>query len=386
METKTTYTTVSVKPTPMEAGHIPWLLQENRQGPRIEYLPTSEYKLKKGDNTGWGVRVQYTSRSQKEVNAIYVGGYDDRQAQGYGEWHSQEANITYHGGWKDNFAEGYGMYCDSWTENWPNDWVKFLPGDAESDMHVQYEGGFKNGYFHGYGVMKFKDTSKFEGTFKEGRRFGYGRYTRRDGQIVQWQLEGALRVDVKNEKTKPENPQPVQPQVIVVQPSSAPAPSAGTQYVQPGVVVGPTGQLYQASASHGHESNIHGQAGVQFSLGHQSQHQAQAQLQQQPQGYYYQPVLGTAVELPQRITTPQPQYVQVPQPLEMPPRPITPIPQQYGRPVTPQGSPPDHNRTNSQGFIWAPPPQPQIPPPYPVDPPSGSPQGSPSNTQYMSQM
>jgi hypothetical protein len=393
MESKTTVTTVTVKASGAIVDNIPLLLHENRQGPRIEYLPTSEYKLKKGDNTGWGVRVQYTSRSQKEVNAIYVGGYDDRQAQGYGEWHSQESNISYHGGWKDNFAEGYGVYTDSWSENWPNDWVKFLPGDADSEMRVQYEGGFKNGYFHGYGVLTFKDTSKFEGTFKEGRRHGYGRYVRRNGEVVEWQIEGAIKVDVKKEKEKnkkkddekPQNPQPNQPQVIVVQPTPAAAPSnaPGPQYV----LVGPNGQpVLQASAASAHESNIHGSAGVNFSLGHQSQHQGQFQLQQ-PQGYYYQPVqggFGSAVELPPRAPSPHPQYVQPV--LEMPPRPVTPIPVQYlpARPVTPQGTP-GHGRTNSQGFIWAPPPQPQIPPPYPLDG-TDNPQPSPSSTQYLSQM
>lgn len=376
-------------------------------------MPTSEYKLKKGDNTGWGVRVQYTSRSQKEVNAIYVGGYDDRQAQGYGEWHSQELDITYHGGWKDNFAEGYGMYCDSWTENWPNDWVKFLPTDAESDMYVKYEGGFKDGLFHGYGVMTFKDTSKFEGTFKEGRRFGYGQFTRRNGEVIEWQLEGAIKVDVKTEKEKEkphkkkddkkedQRPHTPQPQVIFVQSPPATAANPGQpQYVQP-VVFGPNGQpIFQASASSGHENLLQGSAGLQFSLGHESHHQGQVQVQQ-PQGYYYQPVqpvqatLGTAVELPPRIPSPQPQYIQsvAAQPtqaqpaLEMVPRPLTPLPVQYvpARPVTPQGAAPGHGRTNSQGFIWAPPPQPQIPPPYPVDN-AGTPQGSPSNTQYLSQM
>lgn len=403
MAATTTFTTVTITPTPARPDHLPEWLKDGRQGPRIEYNPTSEYKLKKGEKTGWGVIVQFTSRSQKEMNAIYVGGLEERRAEGYGEWHSEDEKLSYHGGWKENVACGWGRYTDSWTENWPDGWVRFLAADATSEMFVQYEGGWKDGYFHGYGELTFRDTSKYEGTWKNGRRFGYGKYTRRSGEIIEWQIEGAIKVESKKDKKKEkkdektENTQPAQPQVVIVQPPAAPV---APQYPQT-VYVGPDGKpILQAGAGSSHEAFAQGQANVQFTLGHASQHQAGVQLQQ-PQGYYYQPVqpgqpvLGTAVELPPRITTPTPQYAQqhaATQPIEMPARPITPIPAQYApRPVTPQ--PP--GRHPSQGFIWAP-PQPQIPPapgspgnpPYPPDVSdlniSGTQQmqGSPPNTQF----
>ena len=300
-------TTVTVTPSPVRPNVPLWL--SGHQCPRIEYNPTSEYKLKKGEKTGWGVICQYTSRSQKEMNAIYVGGLEDRRAEGYGEWHSEEERMSYHGGWKDNVAAGYGRYSDSWSVDWPDSWARFLPGDADVTAKFTYEGGFKDGYFHGYGTLTFKDKSRYEGTWKEGRRWGYGKYTKDDGTVTEFQIEGAVKPaekkdDKKDKKDeKKDDKKDTSPQYIYVQPQP--------QILQP-VMQQP---LVQVSQPHEHSAN----AGVTFSWG----------TQQQPS---------------------QPTYVYA-QPLEVP-RPLTPqpIPVQYTvgsppRPLTP------HSRQSSQSYI-----------------------------------
>jgi hypothetical protein len=364
-----TTTTVTFTPSPVKPNVPLWLT--GHQCPRVEYNPTSEYKLKKGEKTGWGVVCQFTSRSQKEMNAIYVGGLEDRHAEGYGEWHSEEEKMSYHGGWKDNLASGWGRYCDSWTENWPDGWVKFIPDDADSVLRYTYEGGFKDGYFHGYGELTFRDKSKFEGSWREGRRVGYGKFTKDNGTIIEFQLEGAEKPPKKAEPNKDKPKPEPQPQVIYVQQQPQPQLFQPVVYQQP-----PTPQpqpQIQVHQPHEHTAN----AGVQLQWGHG---QGSPPQQQAQPTYYYQPVpqQGQPIEIPARIHTPQPipvQYSFGPQP----PRPLTPVAQP--------------GREGSQGYLWAMPPG-QSPgqggtpgnPPYPTDVPQptvqlgGSPQGSPPNT------
>lgn len=369
-------TVFTVTPSPVKPNVPLWLT--GHQCPRIEYNPTSEYKLKKGEKTGWGVVCQFTSRSQKEMNAIYVGGLEDRHAEGYGEWHSEEERMSYHGGWKDNVASGFGIYCDSWTENWPDGWVKFIPDDSDSPARITYEGGFKDGYFHGYGELKFKDKSKFEGSWREGRRVGYGKYIKDNGMIIEFQIEGveAKKEEPKKEDKKPDNPQP---QVILVQQAPPPPPQPQPQLFQPVVYQQPpTPQpqpQIQVHQPHEHTAN----AGIQVAWGHG---QGSPPQQTAQPTYYYQPApqQGQPIEIPVRVSTPQPipvQYSYGPQP----PRPLTPVPQP--------------GREGSQGYIWAMPPGSGSPgnPPYPAgnnpvpypDTPavqlsSSPPQGSPPNT------
>lgn len=297
---------VTVTPSTVTPNVPLWLT--GHQCPRIEYNPTSEYKLKKGENTGWGVICQYTSRSQKEMNAIYVGGLDSRRAEGYGEWHSEDERMSYHGGWKDSVACGWGKYADSWTTDWPDSWARFLPGDADVTAKFTYEGGFKDGYFHGYGELSFKDKSKYEGTWKEGRRWGYGKYTKDDGSVTEFQIEGAVKKpEPKKEEKKNE---PSLPQIIYVQ--------GQPQVVQQPVIAQP---LVQVSPHNEHQHQA--QAGVQFTWGHGSPPQTTTQ----PAFVY------PTVDIPVNTTSPQP------------------IPPQFtvgeqDRPLTPQPG-----RHNSQPYV-----------------------------------
>ena len=343
-------TTVTVTPSPVKPNVPLWL--SGHQCPRIEYNPTSEYKLKKGENTGWGVICQYTSRSQKEMNAIYVGGLDSRHAEGYGEWHSEDERLSYHGGWKDNVASGYGKYADSWTTDWPDSWARFLPGDADTTAKFTYVGGFKDGYFHGYGELTFKDKSKYEGSWKEGRRWGYGKYTKDDGTITEFQIEGAVKPAPKKEEKKDDKKDPP-PQFIYVQ--------GQPQIIQQPVIPQPVLQVSPPNTEHQHQA----QAGVAFTWGHGS---PQQQITQ-PAYIYATP----GVEVPIRTTTPQP------------------IPVQYtvgeaDRPLTPQ-----HGRTGSQSYLVTAPTivQPATPgsPPYPdIENININLGGSPSNTAYFPHM
>ena len=375
-----TTTTVTVTPTPIKPDVPLWLT--GHQCPRIEYNPTSEYKFKKGEKTGWGVICQFTSRSQKEMNAIYVGGLEERRAEGYGEWHSEDEKIAYHGGWKDNVANGYGKFTDSWTQDWPDSWARFLPGDAESTAKYSYEGGFLNGYFHGYGELTFKDKSKYEGSWKEGRRWGYGKYTRDNGQIVEFSIEAIKKPDPpkkddkkdkKDEKKTEEKitetktqviflqqpqQQPQQPvyqqpiyqqpqqqtvyQPVVAQPVIAQPVIAQPVIPQP-VIPQP---VLQVTNPHEHSAN----AGVSFTWGHGSPTQTATQPQ-----IVYQPVEA-------RPITPQPIPVQY----TYPPRPLTPQPHR-----------------NSQSYLVTVPTNPQLgtpgSPPYPdIEPITLT--GSPPNT------
>jgi len=350
--TFTTHAPQAIKP------NVPlWLT--GHQCPRIQYNPTSEYKLKKGEKTGWGVICQYTSRSQKEMNAIYVGGLEERHAQGHGEWHSEDERLSYHGGWKDDQAYGWGRFSDSWTTDWPDSYARFLPGDSDIHAKITYEGGFKDGWFHGYGEMRFNDGSKYEGTWKEGRRVGYGRYIRKNGDILEFQVESSIKVKVeekkekkeknkkedKKEEKKPEQPKPEpNPQVIYVQPQALPPP----QVLQPLVVQQPP--TIQVSNPHEHQAN----AGIQVNWGHG--HTQSPQPQPQPQTVYY------PVDVPNHTTTPQPS----------PPYAYTvPV-----RPFTPQGDRP----TGGPAYMWRAPSHtsPGLPgsPPYPDLTPI------PNNTQY----
>jgi hypothetical protein len=301
----TTHAPQAIKP------NVPlWLT--GHQCPRIQYNPTSQYKLKKGENTGWGVVCQYTSRSQKEMNAIYVGGLEERHASGFGEWHSEEERLSYEGGWKDDQASGWGKYCDSWTENWPDGFVKFLSGDCEVTTKFTYEGGFKDGWFHGYGELRFHDGSKYEGTWREGRRVGYGKYIRKNGDLVEFQIEGAIKIKVEEEKIKekpkPEEPklqpqpQP-QPQVIYVQ--SQPQPQPQPQLLQPVVLQSPPS--IQVTPQGQHEHNANARISVDWGHGHANT------APQQGQTVYY------PVDIPHRTSTPQPSP-----------------PYAYTRPYTPQ--------------------------------------------------
>lgn len=366
----------TITPAPIKPDVPLWLT--GHQCPRVEYLPTSEYKLKRGEKTGWGVVCQYASRRQKEMNAIYVGGLEERNAEGYGEWHSEEEGMSYHGGWKGNLANGYGRYCDSWLENWPDGWTRFIPDDAEGgEPKHTYEGGFKEGYFHGYGVLTFRNKSKYEGTWKDGRRWGYGKYLKDNGSVMEFQFQGAVK---KPEPKKEEPKKPPPPQVVYVQQQPQPP-----QLLQPVVVQSPPtpqpilvtpasqGHEHQANAgvqvawAHGqgpeHQANVGGQ--VNWGHGHGSPGQQQAQP-----GYFYQPVPYDMNQ--HRPSTPQPMPVQ----FSYPPRPVTPQP-----------------RPNDQTYIYAVPSaaQPGVPgsPPYPDITPinlSGSPGGSPSNTGYLPHM
>jgi len=320
--TTTTYTQAPLGPDPHRPQDLPKELS-GYQCLRIEYNPTSEYKLRKGEKTGWAVICAYTSRGQKEMNAIYVGGLEERKAQGYGEWHSEEERIAYHGGFKDNLAEGWGRYTDAWTEDWPEDWVRFL-SDSEAHFRVKYEGGFKNGYFHGHGVMIFRDKSRYEGTWREGRRWGYGKYTRDNGSFYEFPVEGALHVDV-NKRTEtvivddphrpsytplpPIAPAPApQPQVIVVQqPAQQPPPQ--TYVTSPPI---PAPQPMSVPMPHEQQVN----ASLAFQWGHGT-------VPSPPQTTTGPPGLAPypAVDIPARPTTPSAIPVQFTQ---YPPRPVTP--------------------------------------------------------------
>lgn len=340
-----TTTTYTVTPSPVKPNVPLWLT--GHQCPRIEYNPTSEYKLKKGDKTGWGVIVQYTSRSQKEMNAIYVGGLEERRAEGYGEWHSEDMRLSYHGGWKDNVASGYGKYCDGWTVDWPDSWARFLPGESDTDAKVTYEGGFKDGVFHGYGVLSFKDRSKYEGTWKNGRRWGYGKYTKDDGTVIEFQVEGAVKKEKKDEK-KPEKKEELKAQIIYVQGQPQLVQSVGGQPVmgQPVVaqpIMGQGQQLLQvAQPTTEHQA----QAGITLAWGHGS---PQAQTTQPT--YYFQPVASQPLDIPRPLTP-------IPAAYTMPPRPLTPNPHR-----------------GSQQYVLVPPNQ--LVPPYPSD---GTSSGSPPGT------
>jgi len=357
----------TITPGPAKPNVPVWLT--GQQCPRIEYNPTSEYKFKKGDKTGWGVICQYTSRSQKEMNAIYVGGLEDRRADGYGEWHSEDEKISYHGGWKDNVANGYGKYCDAWAVDWPDSWARYLPGESETEARHTYEGGFKDGMFHGYGVLSFRDKSKYEGTWKEGRRWGYGKYIKDDGTVIEFQIEGAVKPakkdDKKDDKKKDENKDKKDenpPQVIVVQPQQP-------QYVQPVVLPGqPVLQVPQPQPQgHDHQANVT----ISWGHGHGSPPQTTATPQPQPT-YIYQPVTVNEqpVAIPVRPTTPTPIPVQFT--YGSPPRPVTPQPPRQGSlvyavPLTPQPQPTPGS------------------PPYPDIQPLNL-GGSPGNTQYFPHM
>jgi hypothetical protein len=348
-----TTTSVTVTPVPVKPDVPLWLT--GHQCPRIEYNPTSEYKFKKGEKTGWGVICQFTSRSQKEMNAIYVGGLEERQAEGYGEWHSEEEKIAYHGGWKNNVANGYGKYTDAWTQDWPDSWARFLPGDAESTARHSYEGGFHNGYFHGFGKLTFKDRSVYEGSWKEGRRWGYGTYTRDNGQVVEFSIDGPKKPDSKKDEKKHDDKKPEQPQVIFLQ--QPPPQQQPQQFYQP-VIAQPVipAPVLQVSQPHEHTAN----AGVQFSWGHGP---SPPQTMTQPQIVYQ-------TEVPGRPITPQPIPVQYT--YGSPPRPLTPQPHR-----------------NSQSYLVTVPtnPQPGIPgsPPYPdIEPITLS--GSPNNNAYFPHM
>jgi hypothetical protein len=286
------------------------------------------------------------------MNAIYVGGLDDRSAEGYGEWHSEEERMSYHGGWKSNVAHGYGRYTDSWTTDWPDSWARFLPGDAESTAKHTYDGGFKDGFFHGYGILTFKDKSKYEGTWKEGRRWGYGIYTKDDGSVTVFQIEGAQappkKDDKKDEKKddkkddKKDN-KPQIPQIIYV--------GGQPQIVQQPVLPQP---IIQVPPHNPHQHQA--QAGIQVTWGHGSP----TQQATQPTYIYSQPTIEV------------------------------PIPPQYSvgeqeRPLTPQPS-----RTNSQPYVVLP----TVPtlasgtpgsPPYP-DVENVNLGGSPTNTAYFPHM
>jgi hypothetical protein len=360
--------TITFAPSAVKPNVPLWLT--GHQCPRVEYNPTSEYKLKKGDKTGWGVVCQFVTRAQRDMNAIYVGGLDDRRAEGYGEWHSEEEKISYHGGFKDNVASGYGKYCDGWTVDWPDSWVKFLPGDAESEARFTYEGGFRDGYFHGYGELIFRDKSRYEGSWKDGRRHGYGKYIKDNGVLIEFQLEGALKHEERKQEERrheyhhEDHRKESSPQIIYVQPAQQP------QILQP-YVVQPQPQPQQqpiVQVSQPQEHNIN--AGVAFAWGHGNPQQRPTTPQ--PQTVYYQPV--QPVEIPVgRVSTPQPIPVQFT--YSSPPRPVTPSPS-----LTP-------NHRSSQGYIWTAAPQQATPqsPPYP-DVESIQLQGSPQNTQYFPHM
>ena len=385
-------TTVTVIPDPIKPNLPLWLT--GHQCPRIEYNPTSEYKLKKGDNTGWGVVCQFVTRAQRDMNAIYVGGLESRRAEGYGEWHSEEERISYHGGFKDSVANGYGKYCDGWTVDWPDSWVKFLPGDAESEARFTYEGGFKDGLFHGYGELSFRDKSKYEGTWKEGRRWGHGKYIKDNGTVIEFYPDGfnpkkkeePKKEPPKKQEPKKEEPKKEQPQIIYV-------PAATAPQVLPPYVLQPQSQ---------HTAN----AGVQLSWGH-SHGGSPPQTAAVPQPtVYYQPAEVSVTSQPQPVQAQSQIYYT---PIEIPARPVTPtpIPVQftYGsppRPVTPVApAQPVATPQPHPGFVWnvpsttSGPGQPQAqspaPLPYPDDPPniSGGTQklsGSPTTTGYLAHM
>ena len=345
----TTTVVTTITPAPIKPDVPLWLT--GHQCARVEYMPTSEYKLKRGERTGWGVVCQYTSRRQTEMNAIYVGGLEERRAEGFGEWHSEEQNMSYHGGWKDNVASGYGRYCDTWLENWPDGWTRFIPDDAKrGDPRHTYEGGFKLGYFHGYGELTFKDKSRYEGTWKDGRRWGYGKYIKDNGSVIEFQVEGAVKPPPKPEPKK-EDPKPTpQPHIIIV-PSGQPQPSPNPQPF----IINPQGHEHHANAN------------VQLNWGHSPGHGSPGQQQAQP-GYFYQPVPYDMNQ--HRPSTPQPMPVQY----SYPPRPVTPQPRPgeyvYAVPTSAQpgvpGSPPYPDITQIQL--------------------SGSPGSSPQNSGYLSHM
>jgi hypothetical protein len=390
--------TVTVTPSPIKPNVPLWLT--GHQCPRIEYNPTSSYKLKIGDKTGYGVVCQYTSRSQKEMNAIYVGGLDDRRPSGYGEWHSEDERMSYHGGWKDNVASGYGRYSDSWTIDWPDSWARFLPGDSDVDAKVTYEGGFKEGLFHGHGELLFRDKSKYEGSWKEGRRWGYGKYTKDDGTVISF---GGPKKEEKKEEAKDEKKherkEPI-PQFIYLQ-------QPGQYYPQ--VMGGPV-PIAVTPQPNEHQAN----AGISFNWGHGGPQQVVAQPQvgqpivvTQPP-HEHQANAGVSVNwghgnMQQPV---QQQTYMVPGAVDIVQRPTTPIPVQYtygpARPITPI---PQHVRQGSQSYfvtvptpgvpVQAPGPGSPGNPPYPTDglaqitisnSPPGSLNSSPSNTQFMPHM
>jgi hypothetical protein len=337
MTTVTTTTiTTSADGRPPQAPVPKWI--SGHQCPKVEYNPTSEYKLKKGEKTGYGVVCQYTTRAQRDMNAIYVGGLDERTPEGYGEWHSEEEGLSYHGGWKNGLASGYGKFTDSWTTDWPDSWARFLPGDAESTAKIGYIGGFKEGYFHGWGELTFKDKSRYEGSWKDGRRWGYGKYIKDDGFTVEFQPDGYVKPEPKKEEKHDEHKhdKPASPQYIYVQP-------AQPQFIQP-VIQAPGPQIPQFPNEH------KAQAGVSLTWGHGVQPPSPPQPgylysgpQAQPQGL---------VEIPFRPSTPQP------------------IPVQFtvggsSRPTTPQ--PGRHNSQPYPGQPLASPPAGGPGLPYPPD-------------------
>ena len=356
MTTITTTTVVTTTGATVQTSVPHWI--SGHQCLKIEYNPTSEYKLKRGEKTGYGVVCQYTTRAQRDMNAIYVGGLDERTPEGYGEWHSEEEGLSYHGGWKNGLASGYGKFTDSWTTDWPDSWARFLPGDAESTAKHTYSGGFKDGYFHGWGELTFRDKSRYEGSWKDGRRWGYGKYIKDDGTTVEFQPEGWKRPEPKKEEkdTKKDDKKPSSPQYIYVQP-------AQPQYVQPVI------QVPGPQPAHEHAAN----AGISLTWGH-------GNVQQPP------PQPGLVYTMP----PPQPPVV------EIPGRPVTPqpIPLQYtiggdaSRPTTP-----NPGAQAGQAYIIS--PLPTVPQPLTQNPVAGGaalpypPDVSPSKTTanpYLSHM
>ena len=84
------------------------------QCPRIEYKPTSTYKLHRGDGNGSGVVCQFVNLGKLEVNAITLVSL----------WNVcrrvTEKGISYHRSWKNGVTFGEGRYLNLLTENRPS--------------------------------------------------------------------------------------------------------------------------------------------------------------------------------------------------------------------------------------------------------------------------
>lgn len=158
----------------------PFELNGAHQCKYVRFNTSGEFKLTQGKETGWGALCRFNGDSDIDVNASYVGGLHEFNAEGHGQLHVQDEFFSYIGGWRDNLASGWGKWCDSWTEEWP-DGVMHYRTVTYVHKTMFYEGGFKDGYFHGYGELTWETGANYKGSWKEGRRDGCGVYTTADG-------------------------------------------------------------------------------------------------------------------------------------------------------------------------------------------------------------
>ena len=161
-------------------NYCPIELNGAHQSRHVRFQTSSTFKLTDGKKTGWGALCRFEPDSDIDVNAAYVGGLHQCDAQGQGQLHVKEDNFSYIGGWRDNVASGWGKWCDSWTEDWPDGVMRYKQV-TRVPKTLRYEGGFKDGYFHGHGEFNWEDGANYKGSWKEGRRDGCGVYTTKEG-------------------------------------------------------------------------------------------------------------------------------------------------------------------------------------------------------------